>query len=217
MDLKNLKYLLFLLVAVLALSSCSETSEDESASEYANWQARNDEYFSKLYASAQESDRIISWSKQNQTGNTDANGATYTPTYSTTDYIVVERKANVMETATYAPTAVSPLYTDSVRVAYQGRLMPTTEHPDGVYFDGSFEGTYDRATASTTKFLTSGLITGFTTALMQMSLGDHWIVYIPYGLGYGSSTSNSSIPAYSMLRFEIVLEGVKKGNVWVTK
>lgn len=214
MNLKDLKYLLFLLVAVLALSSCSETSEDEDASEYANWQSRNDEYFDKLYASAQESNRIISWSKQNQSV---PDGATYTPTYSNTDYIVVERMANVMKTDTYAPTAVSPLYTDSVRVAYQGKLMPTTQHPDGVYFDGSFEGDYDRATASTTQFLTSQLITGFTTALMQMSLGDHWIVYIPYGLGYGGSTSNSKVPAYSMLRFEIVLEGVKKDNTWITK
>jgi len=43
--------------------------------------------------------------------------------------------------------------------------------------------------------------------LMRMHPGDHWMVYIPYQLGYGSSTSSSStIPAYSMLRFEIVLD-----------
>ena len=40
-----------------------------------------------------------------------------------------------------------------------------------------------------------------------MHIGDHWLVYIPYQLAYGSTQSSSSvIPAYSMLRFEIVLD-----------
>lgn len=217
MNLKNLKYLFFLLMTVCALSSCSETSDDESASEFANWQTRNDEYFDQILSQAKTTEgweSILTYSLDNQTGNTDANGNTYKPSYANNEYIAVEKLANVMDN----PTLVSPLYTDSVRVAYQGRLMPTTEHPSGKCFDGSFEGTsYDKATSGSVKFLTSGLIDGFTTALTHMQLGDHWIVYIPANLGYGSDTSKSSIPAYSMLRFELVLLGVKKDGTWVLK
>ena len=51
----------------------------------------------------------------------------------------------------------------------------------------------------------SNVVDGFATALMHMHPGDHWMVYIPYQLGYGT-TGNGSIPAYSMLRFEIALD-----------
>lgn len=211
------------MMTAFVLSSCSETEEDESASEYANWQSRNEEYFSKLYAAAQDDNKILNWSFQNQTGNTDNSGNVYTPTYKAVDYIVVEKLANVWDgdqtsaVRTYT-AADSVMYTDSVRVAYQGRLMPTTEHPNGYMFDGSFEGSsYDASTSLYSKFAASGLVDGFTTALLNMRLGDHWNVYIPADLGYGSSTSSSSIPAYSTLRFEIVLLGVKKGNTWILK
>ena len=221
MNLKNLKYLFFLLMAVVTLSSCSETSEDESASEYANWQSRNDEYFDKVLANAKTASgwtTFLTYSLDNQTGNKDANGNVYQPTYANNEYIAVEKLQNVMEADGVIPTRISPLFTDSVRVAYQGHLMPTTEHPDGYCFDGTFEeSSYNKETSASTKFLTSGLVDGFSTALTHMQLGDHWIVYIPANLGYGSDTSKSAIPAYSMLRFELVLLGVKKGNTWIVK
>ncbi|MCI6472136.1 MAG: FKBP-type peptidyl-prolyl cis-trans isomerase, partial [Bacteroidales bacterium] len=53
-------------------------------------------------------------------------------------------------------------------------------------------------------YLGGGLVDGFTTALMNMHEGDRWTVYMPYQLGYGTSAS-SSIPAYSLLTFDITL------------
>lgn len=61
MNFKNIKYLFFLLMTVFVLSSCSETNEDESKAEYANWQERNEEYFNKLFTAAQSDCKILSW------------------------------------------------------------------------------------------------------------------------------------------------------------
>ncbi len=121
-------------------------------------------------------------------------------TYKDADYIVVR----VLKEG---KGSGCPMYTDSVKVSYLGRLLGTDTYPAGYVFDKTFEGTYDKATAQVTTNLASGWIDGFTTAVLKMHIGDHWLVYIPYQLAYGSTQSSSSvIPAYSMLRFEIVLD-----------
>ena len=51
------------------------------------------------------------------------------------------------------------------------------------------------------------LVEGFTTALLNMNLGDRWEVYIPYQLGYGEEDKNP-IPGYSTLIFDINLVGI---------
>ena len=48
------------------------------------------------------------------------------------------------------------------------------------------------------------LVDGFATALQHMRRGDHWMVYIPYQLGYGSQ-SQTGVPAYSTLIFDLRL------------
>ena len=56
----------------------------------------------------------------------------------------------------------------------------------------------------------SSVISGWTVALQHMVEGDKWEVWIPQGLGYGS-TAYGSIPAYSTLIFEIeVVEVVEQ-------
>jgi FKBP-type peptidyl-prolyl cis-trans isomerase len=40
-----------------------------------------------------------------------------------------------------------------------------------------------------------------------MHVGDHWIVYIPQEVGYGSR-GNGSIPGYSTLIFEMELVAI---------
>ena len=51
----------------------------------------------------------------------------------------------------------------------------------------------------------SDLIDGFVTAVLNMQRGDRWLVYIPYQLGYGDSSSNSAVPSYNTLVFDIAL------------
>ena len=146
---------------------------------------------------------------ENQTGNTDLNNQPVTPTFNEQeDNIVVQ----VMQQG--EGSAVRPLYTDSVMVSYKGMLK------NDYVFDSNFTtGDYDVNKAQTSNFIVKGVVDGFATALMKMThIGDHWMVYMPYTLGYGSSQSSSlTIPAYSMLKFEIVLKGWYTDGKWIKK
>lgn len=187
-----------LLVAVLCLAACKE--EDDTVEEYVNWQARNATFFDHLSDSvkalADENPgrtdwmRIKAWTKPEGVAGSNA------------DYIVVK----VLRSATAEQVAQgSPLYTDSVAVHYQGRLLPSTSYSQGYVFDQSYYGTFDPDVCRPAEFLVSDLITGFSTALLHMHRGDHWQVYIPQELGYGASDA-SSIPGYSTLIFDLTLD-----------
>ena len=139
---------------------------------------------------------------ENQTPNKDVNGVEVPLSYKDCDHIIV----HVLEKG---KGTTSPLYTDSVKVSYRGSLIETTDKDGnvnaGYVFDKNFEGTYNKQTARLSTFAVSNVVDGFATALMHMHVGDHWMVYIPYQLGYGT-TGNGSIPGYSMLRFELALD-----------
>ena len=201
------KYFFLLMVAVLALSSCSEA--DDTTQEFDNWQAKNETAFADTLAYAMKQidagsmdwKVIRNWSLSDQTPNKDVNGNTVDLTYKDVDYIVV----HVLEHGTGSG---SPMYTDSVRVSYSGRLLPSPSYENGYVFDKTFEGTYNKQTARQVKMSIGSLIDGFTTALLNMHVGDRWMVYMPYQLAYGvNGSSSGSIPGYSMLRFEIMLGG----------
>ena len=51
------------------------------------------------------------------------------------------------------------------------------------------------------------VIEGWQIALQRMHVGDHWIVYIPYAMGYGTRSSGP-IPAFSTLVFDVQLLGI---------
>ena len=82
-----------------------------------------------------------------------------------------------------------------VTVNYKGSFI------NGRVFDSSYERGYPEA------FRLSDLIVGWQIALTQMKVGDHWIVYIPWEVGYGSR-ANGPIPAYSTLIFEMELVAI---------
>lgn len=206
MKLRISKYLFLLVMAVFALSSCSE--DDNTVDEYANWQERNEQAFADTLAYAKKMGEsqgwyvYRNWSLENQTPNKDVNGVEVPLSYKDCDHIIV----HVLDKG---EGTTSPLYTDSVKVSYRGSLIETTDKDGnvnaGYVFDKNFEGTYNKQTAMLSTFAVNNVVDGFATALMHMHVGDHWVVYIPYQLGYGT-TGNGSIPAYSMLRFEIVLD-----------
>lgn len=202
--MKKILYTILCLVSMMTFSSCSEA--DDSTYEFDNWQQRNDTYFNSIYSQAeasigQEKDewRIYNkWSKVEDAIGTDK-----------TNKIVVK----VIQKGTGKE---SPLYSDSVRVHYEGRLMETPEHPEGTVFDCSWTGDYNPNTMVPTKFLAGGLVDGFTTALLHMHVGDRWKVYIPYNLAYGAS-KQSSIPAYSTLVFDITLHSFSRPGYTMPK
>lgn len=195
---------LFLLAA--AMTSCSES--DDTVEEYVNWETRNYEYFENIYQQAKTAidGGDLSWVIIKSYSKPDGLTA-YTAGADIddlhTNYIV----AHVITTG---EGTESPLQTDSVRVHYRGWLLPSTSYPEGKQFDSSWQGNYDLTTMVPAKFSVTGNINGFATALMSMHVGDRWEVYIPWQLGYGTSSSSSSIPNCSTLRFDITLHSFSK-------
>lgn len=82
-----------------------------------------------------------------------------------------------------------------VTCRYKGSLV------DGHVFDDTFEQDYPET------FRVYELINGFQIALLNMHVGDHWVVYIPSEQGYGSRNV-ADIPGNSTLVFEIKLIAV---------
>ena len=182
----SLFFLILLSIAVANSSlftSCSEENTEEE--EFANWQVRNDAATND-WAANSSFKKIVTYTKDQ------------TASLKNSDYIYVE----VLETGSGKE---SPIYSDTCRVAYRGRLIPTNNYPEGYVFDQNFKGDFSWGTCGATDFaLTSSLRDGFATALQNMHVGDRWRVYSSYTLGYGATTSGS-IPAYSNLIFDIAL------------
>ena len=184
--MKNWKYILLSVILfpfVGMVSSCS--SDDSEEDEYANWEQRNEEIINQ-WAANSSLRKIKSYTKDPST------------TGKNSDYIYVE----VLEEGRGTE---SPLFTDTVRVAYRGRLIPTTSYPEGYVFDQSYKDDFNWQTAGMQDFSCSIVVDGFSTALMNMHIGDRWRVHIPYQLGYGTSSSNA-IKGYSNLVFDIALQ-----------
>ena len=193
--------IIWCLLAVLALASCKE--EDDAVEEFANWQAVNDEYFSKLVWEV----KSIDYTSLPGSGPSNLSPYKLIPCYTTPevgytlnyyDYVVAEKLEQGSGTT-------SPLLTDSVEVHYSGRLLPSASYPKGYQFDSSYAGTFDPVLATPSKFAVLGVVKGFSTALMNMHRGDHWRIYIPYQLAYGA-TARTAVPAYSTLIFDLRLE-----------
>ena len=91
--------------------------------------------------------------------------------------------------------STSPTVRSIVSVHYRGTLI------DGKEFDNSYKRNCPEA------FRLCDVIDGWQLALQQMHVGDKWIIYIPYELGYGSKACDG-IPAFSTLIFEVELLGI---------
>ena len=174
-------FLPLFLFTFLTLLSCSE-SEDEVTNEYANWQTRNEAYIADI---AKKCQRVKVFTKDQQ-----AEGPV-------SDYVYYE----VLE---QGEGGESPYYSDTVRISYRGRLIPTTSYPEGFVFDQTYTGQFSWQTTGVSTSLTIGFVDGFTTILQHMHRGDRWRVYIPYQLGY-NTTKKDNIPVYSTLIFDIAL------------
>jgi len=88
----------------------------------------------------------------------------------------------------------------TVDVDYIGRLFP-----DGAAFDqGNVNGSL------------SGFITGWQLAFMKLPVGTQATLYIPSYWGYGT-TNKGSIPANSILQFDVVFNGTTLSNTEKTQ
>lgn len=94
-------------------------------------------------------------------------------------------------------TGKKPTAGDKVEVHYRGRLI------DGTEFDSS----YSRGKPAV--FGVTQVIKGWTEALMLMTEGAKWELYIPYDLAYGSRQAGQQIKPFSTLIFEVELISIK--------
>ena len=192
---QGVSYILLLSLLLLSYISCSE--DDSTTDEFSNWQERNQAVTDQWAANS--SLRKIRVFTQDDT-----------TTGRNSDYIYVE----VLEAGEGTD---SPLYTDTVRMAYRGRLIPTMNYTNGFVFDETYIGDFSWHTAGMATMAIGGsssaLVSGFATAVMNMHKGDRWRVHIPYQLGYGasgnSSSSSQTIPGYTNLIFDIAVQ-----NFW---
>ena len=207
-SMKKRSLLKFAILLPLFFVSCSETDDDTN--EFSNWKNKNEKYFTDIFFHAdsaiskgdQNWKIIREWSLEESYSKVKENN------------IVV----NILKTGNVSH---SPIYTDSVRVHIQGRLIPSNTYPKGYPFGESFDDKLDVTTALPLLLSVNGTIPlgsntgiskqidGLSTALQQMHIGDRWIVYVPYQYGYGSVNNSSPIvPAYSTLVFDVTLVAI---------
>ncbi len=185
--MKDIRTLFLLLAAVFCLASCEESEE---AGEFDNWQERNAQYV----------DSVASVARANADGSWKvllAEGLDPQKEWPNDCYVYCK----VLEKGT---GTASPLFTDTVSVNYVGRLIPTKNYSAGFVFDSSYSGELDPEFDVPVTFVLSGTVSGFYTALQQMTIGDRWMLYIPSELAYGVS-GTTGVPAYSTLIFDIDL------------
>ena len=117
--------ILFTIHCSLITVSCSE--DDSSEDEFANWEERNSAMTDQWAANS--SLRKIRVFTQDDTS-----------AGKNSDYIYVQ----VLEAGEGTD---SPLYTDTVRMAYRGRLIPTKNYANGYVFDETYLGDFSWHTA----------------------------------------------------------------------
>ncbi len=93
-------------------------------------------------------------------------------------------------------TGKKPKSTQTVSVHYKGTLI------DGTEFDSS----YKRDKPVT--FEVTGVIKGFSEALLLMPVGSKWIIYVPSELAYGEQGAGAVIPPNATIIFELELISV---------
>lgn len=179
---------LFLFTA-LSFTSCSESTGEVDP--YENWDQRNQNFVDSIakVAFSNSGEEVGEWKifysyklpplPIGQRGDVN-------------DYVYCKIKS--------VGNGATPLFTDTAYVSYKGMLI------NNYVFEKSYSGEFNNNSPSVA-FVTGQLVTGFTTALENMKVGDIWRVYIPSDLAYGA-TKYSDIPANSTLIFDIALRKV---------
>ena len=97
----------------------------------------------------------------------------------------------------------SPLQTSKVKVLYKG-----------YYYDGSVFDSGSSLNGIPVTFSLNSTVRGFSYAIQNMVVGDHWEIWIPYNLGYGysgyidPSTYQVLIRGYTTLVFDVELVSI---------
>ncbi len=204
----NPRLLLPLLLLAGILASCEEVQE---AGEYDNWQARNTAFIDSLnristtIVATEEDARMV------QPGQMFRILDDYTSTSTTNRYIYCRK-------LTANDEGKRPMATSTISNFMYGTLI------NGEEFYGNFTGysaldqniplpppesSWPTAFDSPDESRMSAFISGVFWPLQYMREGERWMIYIPWDSAYGSSGSGTSVPGYSMLTYDVILEEVK--------
>ena len=195
--MSKLSYIAFFsCVLSLLVFSCSKNEGEPG--EYDNWQARNQVYVDSIARLAKQgTDKwtrtlVYYFPQEYADKNPDNNNI----------YVYVQKVQPGTGT-------VKPLYSDSVRLFYRGRFIPSRSYPEGYVFGQSYTersiSEIDETTAVPTLLAVSQNVPGFCQALQDMVEGEICRMVIPYYVAYGSSSTASNIPDYSTLIFDVKL------------
>ena len=210
--MKRILPLLSLLLCLAAFTACEDNLEETQSKEFTdNWKVRNADFFHQQMAEAKEA---VAEARRTY-------GEDWEAHCDWRIYRSFAKMAGGPEADSICAKVVArgegadvPLYTDSVKVNYVGRLMPTQSYEDGLVFDHSGlyaedDYVFNPQLSQPASFLVSNLIEGYTTALLHMHVGDRWRIFIPQELGY-TSISTKVIPPYSTLVFDLQLRAVMR-------
>ncbi len=110
---------------------------------------------------------------------------------------VVTTKSGLQYEIVKKADGAQPKATDVVTVHYEGKLT------DGTVFDSSVER------GSPIDLPVSGVIPGWVEGLQLMHVGEKYKLYIPSELAYGAQSPSPTIPANSVLVFDLELIAIK--------
>ncbi len=174
-----MKKLLAIIAVCLAVTAACTSDEKTTWDKYADWRELNEAWIKELQA------------KKN------ADGTPYyvlvVPDWNPGGYVLM----HYFNDRKLTEGKLSPMYNSTIDVRYKLHLC------DGTAVDSS-----DNVTTTGVKGIyrtpLNDLVQGWCVALPEMRCGDTAEVIVPYGMGYGASSSGNVKP-YSTLRFNIRL------------
>lgn len=203
MQLKNyLLISLLLLLSMFMLFSCTDDDGNNDIDEFANWQVRNNDYLKLIHDEAlcaigqggNEWKTFLNFHLNESSKNT-INDSIYVK-------VVKEGEGSAVLHST-----------DSVKVYYYARLIPSVSYPKGKMIAHSGQSTrvddiFNKDLSVPTSLDIPSQRDGLSTALQRMHIGDRWIIYVPYSLAFETNSftiGSVVVPGYSTIIYEVEL------------
>lgn len=147
-----------------------------------DWKLMNDRFYATLEDTVAKYDTLLYHIKY---VGTDSDSIVTTYPFKKTDSGIYYQVINQDSTGTHP----SVTHNDVVIVDYIGTLIDQSTFDSGTY-----------------QYYIQSSIKGWQEILHKMTTGSHYVTYIPSSMAYDSTSTNYSIPPYSVLKFDMTLK-----------